>query len=199
MTPTSIVAYLSLFAGTGFIFLFATLLLGRLLRARVPTRTKRDTYECGEPSVGSSYVQFDLRFYVVALIFLVFDVEVAFFFPWASAFGKAVQVAGLTEVASASPSEASVVHQAVQQRYGELGMPASEAARSSSNLAEVKSAASQLSLASMIDLGVFFAVLMLGFAYVWSQGDLDWVRAVGRRSEAESSGPAATSSPSLAG
>ncbi|MEZ6070714.1 MAG: NADH-quinone oxidoreductase subunit A [Pirellulales bacterium] len=38
-------------------------------------------YECGEPTIGTSFVQFDLRFYVVALLFLIFDVEVALFFP----------------------------------------------------------------------------------------------------------------------
>jgi len=199
MTPTSIVAYLTLFAAAGFIFLFATLVLGRFLRGHFPTRTKRDTYECGEPSVGSSYVQFDLRFYVVALVFLVFDVEVAFFFPWATVFGKAVQVAGLTESAETAPAQTPAVEQAVRQRYGEFGVSPSEAAARSTDLAAVQTASRQLALAAMIDLGVFFAVLMLGFAYVWSQGDLDWVRAVGRRGEAVSPGPAATSSPSLAG
>jgi len=44
---------------------------------------KLSTYECGEEPVGSSWVRFNIRFYVVALIFLVFDVEVVFLFPWA--------------------------------------------------------------------------------------------------------------------
>ena len=54
---------------------------------------KLEVYECGEPTIGSSFVQFDLRFYVVALLFIIFDVEVAFFFPWAAVFGKATQLA----------------------------------------------------------------------------------------------------------
>jgi len=89
MSPTSIVAYLVLFAAVGFLFLFVSLLLGRFLRPRVPSPLKSETYECGEPAIGSSFVQFDVRFYVVALVFLVFDVELAFFFPWATVFGKA--------------------------------------------------------------------------------------------------------------
>ena len=81
MTSTAIVAYLALFATIGFLFVLASLLLGKVLRAHVPTAEKVKTYECGEPAVGPASVQFDLRFYVVALLFLIFEVEVAFFFP----------------------------------------------------------------------------------------------------------------------
>src|SRR6478609_7964929 len=84
-----IVAYMAAFATVGFVFLFANLLVGRLLRPSNPHTEKLEIYECGEPSIGSSFVQFDLRFYVVALLFIIFDVEVAFFFPWAATFGKA--------------------------------------------------------------------------------------------------------------
>ena len=64
-------------------------------------------YECGEPTIGSSFVQFDLRFYVVALLFIIFDVEVAFFFPWANVFGKATQLKdrNLVTVQSVSPQD----------------------------------------------------------------------------------------------
>ena len=81
-----IVAYLALFAGIGFTFVFANLLVGRFLRPSDPHEEKLEIYECGEPTIGSSFVQFDLRFYVVALIFIIFDVEVAFLFPWATVF-----------------------------------------------------------------------------------------------------------------
>ena len=91
-TPTAIVAYLALFVAVGFLFLFATLLVGRFLRPRDPNQEKLEIYECGEPTIGSSFVQFDLRFYVVALLFIIFDVEVAFFFPWATVFGKATHL-----------------------------------------------------------------------------------------------------------
>ena len=71
--------------------LIVPLLLGRLIRPKLPTPEKDAIYECGEPTIGSSYIQFDLRFYVVALVFLIFEVELAFFFPWAVVFGKAVE------------------------------------------------------------------------------------------------------------
>src|SRR6266403_1145555 len=91
-TPLAIVAYLALFAVVGFVFLFANLVVGLLVRPNSPNEEKLEVYECGEPTIGSSFVQFDLRFYVVALLFIIFDVEVAFFFPWATVFGKATQL-----------------------------------------------------------------------------------------------------------
>ncbi|MDP7033068.1 MAG: NADH-quinone oxidoreductase subunit A [Planctomycetota bacterium] len=57
-----------------------------ILRPTVENDQKDTTYECGEPSVGSSWVRFDMRFYTVALVFLIFDVEVAFLYPWAVVF-----------------------------------------------------------------------------------------------------------------
>ena len=75
----------------GFLFLFVALLLGRFLRADKPTREKLEVYECGEPPVGSSYVQFDLRFYVVALVFIIFEVEIAFMFPVAAVYRQWVE------------------------------------------------------------------------------------------------------------
>lgn len=60
--------------------------VSRFLRPRIRSSeepAKEETYECGEPAMGSSWVRFDIRFYTVALIFLIFDVEVAFLYPWA--------------------------------------------------------------------------------------------------------------------
>ena len=91
-TSIGIVAYLALFAGFGIVFLFVNLLVGKFVRADNPSPEKGEIYECGEPTIGSSFVQFDLRFYVVALLFIIFDVEVAFFFPWAVVFGKATHL-----------------------------------------------------------------------------------------------------------
>src|SRR5687767_2166471 len=88
----AIVAYLALFASVGIVFLFVNLLVGKFVRPANPHAEKLEIYECGEPTIGSSFVQFDLRFYVVALLFIIFDVEVAFFFPWAAAFGKATHL-----------------------------------------------------------------------------------------------------------
>src|SRR5258707_6854322 len=95
MNSIAIVAYLALFVVAGILFVFVNLFIGRFLRPSDPSEEKREIYECGEPTIGSSYVQFDLRFYVVALLFLIFDVEVAFFFPLATVFGKATQLRAL--------------------------------------------------------------------------------------------------------
>ena len=105
-TPTAIAAYVALFALTGFLFLFANLVIGWLVRPRLPNVEKLEVYECGEPTIGSSFVQFDLRFYVVALLFIIFDVEVAFFFPWAAVFGKATELSVDPPAAVASDSNA---------------------------------------------------------------------------------------------
>src|SRR3954449_10924947 len=82
----------TLFVGFGAAFVLFNLVLGSLARPRVPNPEKAAAYECGEPTIGSSWVQFDLRFYIVALVYLVFDVEVALFYPWAVAYGSAGRV-----------------------------------------------------------------------------------------------------------
>src|ERR1700741_1018574 len=84
-----LVGYILLFLAVGGGFIVVNLLVGKLVRPGDPEAEKATIYECGEPTVGSAWVQFDLRFYVVALLFVIFDVEVAFFFPWAVVFGKA--------------------------------------------------------------------------------------------------------------
>lgn len=71
----------------GLAMVLGALVVGWFLRPNLPHPDKMLPYECGEPAVGSSWVQFDLRFYVVALVFLVFDVEIALFYPWAVVFG----------------------------------------------------------------------------------------------------------------
>jgi NADH:ubiquinone oxidoreductase subunit 3 (subunit A) len=86
MTPLA--AYLLLFLAVGVGFIFVHLVAGKLVRPSKTNPEKETIYECGEPTIGSAWVQFDLRFYVVALLFVIFDVEVAFFFPWAEVFGK---------------------------------------------------------------------------------------------------------------
>lgn len=180
MSPTSIVAYLALFAAVGFAFLFVSLMIGRLLRPRSPSPAKLATYECGEPSVGSSYVQFDLRFYVVALVFIIFDVEVAFFFPWATVFGKARELMAIA--ASEGPADgeagldpaAALVLRELAPGHARAG-PNPPAAAGEPSPQET---GRTLALAAMADIAVFFAVLMVGFVFVWYRGDLDWVRAM---------------------
>lgn len=174
-TPIAIVAYMALFAGVAAVFLFANLLVGKFVRPKLPNQEKLEIYECGEPAIGSSFVQFDLRFYVVALLFIIFDVEVAFFFPWATVFGKSVELTS-DQVAVVETVEGTgeVVFTApVANRVRELGFSGTLEADP-----EIREAARNVALTSFADIGVFFAVLMVGFAYVWRRGDLDWVRAV---------------------
>jgi NADH-quinone oxidoreductase subunit A len=97
--------------------------ISRLLRPRNPSPVKLSTYECGEIPVGSSWVQFNIRFYVVALIFIIFDVEVALLYPWAVVFRR-------------------------------------------------------LGLLAFVEAFVFIVILLTGLAYLWKEGDLDWVRTV---------------------
>lgn len=70
----------------GFLFIFVTLLFGRLVRPKNPNPVKSESYECGEPAIGAAWINFNIRFYVIALIFLVFDVEIALIFPVAAVF-----------------------------------------------------------------------------------------------------------------
>ncbi len=68
------------------VFLTIAMLASRILRPSNPNDEKLSTYECGEEPVGSAWVQFNIRFYVVALVFLIFEVEIVFLFPWATVF-----------------------------------------------------------------------------------------------------------------
>ncbi len=74
------------FSALGFGFVAVNLLIGKLLRPANPQLRKLSTYECGEPSTGSAWVNFNIRFYLVALIFIIFEVEIAFLFPIAAVF-----------------------------------------------------------------------------------------------------------------
>jgi len=78
----------------GIFFLVAPLvpavaiLVPRLIAPRKPNPIKLDTYECGLETVGDSRVQFRIQYYIFALVFLIFDVETVFLFPWAVAFDQ---------------------------------------------------------------------------------------------------------------
>jgi len=183
-TPTAIVAYLALFTGVGFLFLFANLLLGRFLRPDAPNQEKQEIYECGEPTIGSSFVQFDLRFYVVALLFLIFDVEVAMFFPWATVFGKVTHLADPATHNMALYDDAAERDAVVGGLYRELGASDVQPA-SFADSEGIMAQAQQFAWWTLADIGAFFAVLLVGFAYVWRRGDLDWVRAVSGQRGAE--------------
>lgn len=64
-------------------FVGIAIFLSKLIRPKRPTDEKLKTYECGEEPVGTPWVKFNIRFYVIALIFLIFDVEIVLLFPWA--------------------------------------------------------------------------------------------------------------------
>jgi len=103
------------------IFVAGGIIGNYFIRPSKPNELKLSIYECGEDPIGSGWLKFNIRFYVVALIFILFDVEIVFLFPWA------------------------VV-------YKQMGV---------------------LAFSEML---VFLAVLIVGFAYAWVKGDLDWVR-----------------------
>ena len=82
----NVLVFLLLGAGTTALMLG----LGWLLRPSNPEERKLTTYECGEPPSGSAWINFNIRFYLIALIFVIFDVEVAFVYPVAVAFREYV-------------------------------------------------------------------------------------------------------------
>ena len=94
---TATVGYLLLFTVVGAGFVFVNLMVGKMLRPAKMNAEKGTIYECGEPTIGSAWVQFDLRFYVVALLFVIFDVETIFLFPWAIIY-KQLALFGLIEM-----------------------------------------------------------------------------------------------------
>ncbi len=224
MSPVLVVGYLLLFFGAAVAVVLGGLLIGRLLRPHNPTPVKGDIYECGEPALGTADVQFDLRYYVVALVFLVFDVEVAFFFPWAVVFGKAMQLADprlpeesqvmrLQELGLIAPDWQAASVPTMPKPEDKLPKPGSSPFQTREAIGEgplaaggsesgspdvprvaveipgprleveglgpggqVQAFGKRLARLAIIDIALFFGILMVGFAYVWYRGDLNWIR-----------------------
>ncbi len=107
-------------------FITVSLTAGWVLRPNRPTAEKLSTYECGEDAIGSAWIQFNVRFYIIALIFLIFDVEIAILFPWAVIFKDP-----------------------------------------------------ELRLLALGEVFLFVGILVVGFAYVWVKGDLEWLKSIG--------------------
>jgi len=164
---TSLVLFVLIFLVTGATLLAANLVLGWFVRPNLPSAGKSEVYECGEKPVGDAWIQFDLRFYVVALLFVIFDVELAFFFPWAVVFGSAVRTGD-----ESKPAEVRIEAAWNLQPLGEPGASATGAAPKPPEPA----AARKLAWIAFADIMVFFGVLLVGFAYLWRRGDLEWVR-----------------------
>ena len=118
-----LVDYLAIlmFLVAGAAFVGVSLVVSSMVRPSKYSKEKYIPYECGEDPVGSSWVQFNIRFYVFALVFIIFDVEAVFLLPWA------------------------VVYQ-------------------------------NLGLFAFVEGLIFIGILVLGLAYLWAKGDLEWVR-----------------------
>ncbi|CAM3832181.1 NADH-quinone oxidoreductase subunit A [Mucilaginibacter galii] len=82
-----------IFLITGFVLVGMTLFLSKLLSPNKPNPEKLASYECGEEPTGTAWIPFNTRFYVIALIFLLFDVEMVFIFPWATVYANASLIA----------------------------------------------------------------------------------------------------------
>jgi NADH-quinone oxidoreductase subunit A len=237
MSPLA--AYLLLFVAVGIGFIFVHLMAGKLIRPNKPFADKRTIYECGEPTIGSSWIQFDLRFYVVALLFVIFDVEVAFFFPWAMVFGKANAIASVGQLNSAEAyrevgerswalvppafrpnyaAQHSLVMETtdesvarlseLRKQQAELRAAGREAQMSPETKAELsileggqqralelQSQARSLAWLALVEIAVFFGVLLVGYAYLWRRGDLAWVRSLAAERPAAEPLPTAAPTP----
>lgn len=120
-----------LFIIGGITFVSGGLLTAWLIRPKRPNIEKMSTYECGEDTVGTAWGNFNIRFYIIALIFILFDVEIVFLFPWATVFGNEVLIA---------------------ETNGLWGWY------------------------SIFEAGIFVFILLLGLAYAWVKGYLEWVK-----------------------
>jgi NADH-quinone oxidoreductase subunit A len=106
------------------------LFTSKLIAPNHPNPEKLTSYECGEEPEGNAWIQFNPKFYVIALIFLLFDVEMVFIFPWATVYANEDLIAA-------------------DHRWGWF---------------------------SLAEMFIFVGVLILGLAYVWRKGDLDWIK-----------------------
>ncbi|MCF0070675.1 NADH-quinone oxidoreductase subunit A [Dyadobacter sp. CY261] len=122
--------YILLFIIAALILLGLMLTIAKFLRPHKPNEEKLATYESGEEPLGNANIQFNVRFYVVALIFVLFEVELLFLFPWSVVFGS---------------------KELIEQTNGQWGWFA------------------------MAEMTVFIGILILGLAYAWAKGYLDWV------------------------
>jgi NADH-quinone oxidoreductase subunit A len=119
-----------IFLITGIIMVCFAFFINKLIAPHNPNPEKLTSYECGEEPTGNAWMPFNSRFYVIALVFLLFDVEMVFIFPWAIVFGN-------HEMNNFDP------------RWGWL---------------------------ALTEMFLFLGILILGLAYVWVKGDLDWIK-----------------------
>ena len=113
-------AYVGFFLIVGVMFVIVNIeIISRIVRPDHPTPKKLATYECGEEPIGVGWVRYHVRYYLYALVYIVFAVETVFLFPWAIVFQ-------------------------------ELGLPA------------------------FVEMMIFIGILLVGLAYAWVKGALEW-------------------------
>jgi NADH-quinone oxidoreductase subunit A len=110
-----ILLFLVVATGLGLILLA----VGTVLGPKSPDVQKRSAYECGFEAFEDARMKFDVRYYLIAILFIIFDLEIAFLFPWAVVF-------------------------------------------------------KQIGIVALIEMGLFLALLVVGFVYVWKKGALEW-------------------------
>ncbi|MFN0049044.1 MAG: NADH-quinone oxidoreductase subunit A [Cytophagales bacterium] len=115
----------------GILFLNLGLLLAQFIRPNKPNAEKLTTYESGEETIGNAWNKFNVKYYSIAIIFILFEVELMFLFPWATIFGN---------------EELNI---ATQKEWGWF---------------------------SLVEMGIFIGILILGLAYAWANGYIDWVQ-----------------------
>ncbi len=108
-----------LFLGVAVVFGVGTLWLSSFVQARIPLANKLSPYECGSEPISDARIPFPVRYYLIAMLFVIFDIEVIFLYPWAVVFYK----------------------------IGFLGL---------------------------LEMVVFIALFLAGFAYAWKKGALEW-------------------------
>jgi len=86
-----------LFSSVGFFFVFINVAVGSLIRPKRASDEGLEVYECGEEAAGETWIKFDIRYYTVALVYVVFAVEIAFLFPWAIVLEDAFNGTGVAE------------------------------------------------------------------------------------------------------
>lgn len=133
-------AYILLFVLGGVLFILGGLFTAYLIRPDRPNPEKLSIYESGEETIGSARGSFNARFYILALMFILFEVEILFLFPWSTVFGRADLIKGTD------------------------GLWAKVA---------------------IFEMYLFIGILVLGLAYVWAKGYLDWAKTAPKKNEIE--------------
>ncbi|MFT5288806.1 MAG: NADH-quinone oxidoreductase subunit A [Planctomycetota bacterium] len=91
------------FSAVGLVFVFANMIVASVVRPKRQTDKGLETYECGEETIGDAWIRFDIRYYTVALVYVIFAVEIAFLFPWALVMKSAVNGTGAAVGADVGP------------------------------------------------------------------------------------------------